>query len=1362
MLNFWLKLTLIAVYLIPTLPAYHLHGQELKSIAFEQLNSQNGLSNNIVTCIFQDSEGFIWVGTENGLNKFDGYNFKVYRHDPTNPNSISDNKIRCIYEDKSGSLWIGTYGGGINILPKGYDDFKHIFHNPDDPESLSFDEIISFFEDSEGEFWIGTDGGGINNYNWETGKFKVYKHQSGNLKTLSHNNVLSIGENDDGKIWVGTWSGLNLLDKNTGEVERFIANKDDRHTPENNNFWGIENMGNGEIWLGTSEHGGEIITKTSENNYLFRKMPFLPSANNNQRATFFHCENDSLLWIGSYSGLLAVNPISKKLVEHHQQANHKDSLQSNHISCFFKANDGIIWLGSNSGLFKIDPNNKQFNYLLQKHNPLEKIIHSLHRDETGNIWAGNPGGMIKLHESNLKSSGDFGAFFTLNSPIQEIAEINQQKFALASNTGMILYDTKNNSIISTTKSPEQLRHHWDLRSVLVDQNNEIWAGSVLGLNHYDSQGKLLKRYENDPENPESLVYSHHTSVLFKDSQGTFWVGTYGGGISKFDPDKGKFSLFSYKVNDPSSISNNFVETIFEDSKGNLWIGTHAGLNKWNEQDSSFQRYSISDGFSNDRIHGILEDDHGNLWLSTEGGIIKFNYRNNLVRNYDEEDGLLTTSFLPKSSLKLPNGEMLFGCGQGILHFHPDSIQDNPSVPKIAFTGFNIFNEPVPITEEGPLSKPLNQVKSITLNHNQSTFSFEYVALNYSNSKRNQYTYKLENFDKNWSKKDTEKKAKYTNIPPGEYKFRVKASNNDGIWNEEGIEIKIVVLPPFWKTKWAYFIYTLLLVLLLFISYKLTVRRERIKGELQMERLKHSQSEELHQLKLRFFTNISHEIRTPLTLILGPLENMLSSKNPLDEGAIKLIYKNAQKLKNLVNQLMDFRKLEAGKLKLSIQKGDLVMFIKNIHESFQWMALDKNIDFDFLANQPKIWGYFDGDKLDKVLTNLISNAFKFTANGGKISLQILISESHPDQVKIIVSDNGEGISEEKLNLIFKRFYQEDNGASRYQPGTGIGLSLSKELVKLHKGKLEVSSKKNEGTTFSILIPIGKSSYLSETILGREQPESKKTLPQNMGKKTQKSLQQHKVNGKHPQLLIAEDNEDIFQYISEEFKSAYEISWAKNGREGLELAQEKIPDLIISDIMMPEMDGIEFCSQVKTDKRTCHIPLILLTARSSQQHKLEGLENGADDYVVKPFNIQELKARVKNQITSRQALQQKFNQNHAFAQKQPGLNPIDQKLLDDLIKIVNKNLTNAQFGVEVLCKEVGISRPQLYRKLQALTGQSVNEFIRNIRLKKAAELLQQGQRVSDTAYDVGFNDLQYFSRCFRKKYGMPPKQFSLQGQ
>nr|MBX2841139.1 response regulator [Flammeovirgaceae bacterium] len=1359
--KFWLKLTVLSLSLIISLPKYSSFGQDLKTIAFEQLSSQNGLSNNNVICIFQDSEGFIWIGTENGLNKFDGYNFKIYRHDPNNPNSISDNKIRCIYEDKSGNLWIGTYGGGINILPKGYDNFKHIFHDPNNPESLSFDEIMIFFEDSDGELWVGTDGGGINKYNWETGKFKVYKHHAENPKTLSHNNVLSIGENEDGNIWVGTWSGLNLLDKNSGAVKQFIAKKNDAKTPENNNFWTVKNMGNGEIWLGTSDHGGEIIT-IKKSSSQFNKMPFLPTKVDGQRATFFHKENDTLAWVGSYSGLLVVNPVSKKQLYHFRLANHKDSLKSNIITCFHKANDGIIWLGSTSGVFKIDPNKKQFHYLLQQHQEQEKIILSLHQDKLGQIWAGNPRGIIKLPDSDLKNSGSYGDFYFLNTQVLGIEENKQQKFVLASNSGLIIFDKKNGKIISTSTLPNLASHQWDLRSIFIDETHTIWAGSILGLNQYDSLGKFLKRYENDPNDLKSLVYSHHTSALFKDSKGIFWVGTYGGGISKFDPVTESFTKFIYQVNDSTTLSNNFVETIYEDDDNNLWIGTHAGLNKWNVRTSTFTRYSISNGFSNDRISGIQEDDHGNLWLSTTGGIIKFNFRNNLVRNYDDEDGLLSTNFSPKSSIKLPNGEMLFGSYQGILHFHPDSIRDNPSSPKIAFTGFTIFNEPVPIAKKGPLEKPLNQVKSISLNHDQSTFSFEYVALNYSNSKRNQYTYKLENFDKKWSKNGTERKAKYTNIPPGEYVFKVKASNNDGIWNDEGISIKVNILPPVWKTKWAYFIYFILLGLILFGSYKLTVRRERIKGELKMERMKHSQTQELHQLKLRFFTNISHEIRTPLTLILGPLENMLSNKNQLDEGGLNLIYKNAKKLKNLVNQLMDFRKLEAGKLKLSIQKGNLVEFVKNIHESFSWMASDKNIQFNFSSEQPSIPGYFDADKLDKVLTNLLSNAFKFTGKGGKITIKIYLPEKDKDQAQIIVSDNGEGISPEKLNLIFKRFYQEDNGTSRYQAGTGIGLSLSKELVKLHKGKLEVTSEKDIGTTFSIQIPIGKSYYLSETLLEKENSTFNKENRKIQVDNPTKSNQKNKVSGKLPQLLIAEDNEDIFQYISDNFKTEYEITWAKNGQVGLEMAKEKIPDLIISDIMMPEMDGIELCSHIKTDKRTCHIPLILLTAKSSQQHRLEGLENGADDYVVKPFNVQELKARVKNQISSRKFLQQKFNKHLAFSTKEPGLNPIDQQLLDSLVKIVNQNLTNSQFGVEFLCKEVGISRPQLYRKLQALSGQSVNEFIRNIRLKKAAELLQKGHRVSDTAYDVGFNDLQYFSRCFRKKYGMPPKQFSLQGQ
>jgi signal transduction histidine kinase/DNA-binding response OmpR family regulator len=841
-----------------------------------------------------------------------------------------------------------------------------------------------------------------------------------------------------------------------------------------------------------------------------------------------------------------------------------------------------------------------------------------------------------------------------------------------------------------------------------------------------------------------------------------WIGT-GYGLDVLEKQTGRFVHYLNDIKDTTTISNNSILSILEDTRGLIWVGTHGGLNLFDKSTKTFRTFQEKDGLPSNSILTILEDNAHNLWMGTTNGLSKLTVEKDThgqykfsFRNYDESDGLQGKAFNENSAIRLSTGELMFGGSSGFNIFNPADISINQIRPKVLLTDFQVFNESVKIADERAGNKPvlaksITAIDQIILQHADNVFSLEFAALNFFHPEKSKYQFMLEGFNKNWLTTDaSQRKVTYTNLDPGEYTFKVRAANNDGVWNDTPATVKITVLPPFWKSNIAFVLYSIFIIGALLLARWLILTKERMNYRIQQERQEAQRMHELDMMKIRFFTNVSHEFRTPLTLILTPLERMLNEASDADQkNQFQLIYRNARRLLNLVNQLLDFRKMEVQEIKLNSSEGDIVKFIRELVYSFSDLSEKKNISFSFTSSVQSLETLFDQDKLEKILFNLLSNAFKFTPEGGSVSvLMNLKKEDGNAFIELKVSDTGIGIPPDKHEKIFERFFQNDLPRSMVNQGSGIGLSITKEFVKIHGGTINVESEPGKGSTFTVLLPIKeiKSHHEAEAVdmisLAEAEPVSEVSPDE-----------------KRPVLLLVEDNEDFRFYLKDNLKQQYAIIEASNGKQALQKALASIPDLIVSDVMMPEMNGIEFCKKVKADPHTSHIPVILLTARTAEEQKLEGFHSGANDYITKPFSFEILQSRIKNLIAQREVFQKMFVKHLDIKASDVAITSLDEKLITNAIKVVENQISNPDFSVEELARELGMSRVHLYKKLSSLTGKSPIEFIRTIRLQRAAQLLEKSQlTVSEVAYQVGFNNPKYFTKYFKDQFHVLPSVYA----
>lgn len=1365
----------------------------LENIKF--LPVEGSLSEGTVTSIVQDNKGVLWFGTRFGLNRYNGINFTVYEHEYDDSTSLSNSYINCLLEDKNHTLWIGT-ANGLNVYNRHDDSFKRFKSDINDERSLSHTIIHTIFEDSKNNIWIGTEKG-LNKYNPEDGTFTRYMHDPEDEKSLSHNSVRTIFEDSKGNIWLGTYGGgLNKYDPSNQNFAVYANVVGNTESLSSNYVRVSIKDSDGTIWIGTK--GGLNLLIEEHNGYKFKQFTHEIDNSNSLPHNIISAlgeDEQGNLWIGTENGGLSImSKQSRKFINYAHDPLNPTSLMHNSVWAIYRDNVGTMWLGIlNKGINKWDKFQSKFNHY--KANSSSSALSNSNvtcfsEDDEGNLWIGTDGGGLNyFNRKTNKYTYYFHDPLNKNSlgsnAVTALTEDSENNLWIGSWEGGLTFLDKATGKFRNYKhdplDPASISSD-NIFSLLEDRKGRLWIAAFEGgLDMFDKETQTFKHYYHNPFDSLSLC---HNKVfdLFEDSKGNIWIGTEGGGLTVMHFDNNDSISYSYYKHDPEnphSLGGDAIIHIMEDSDNNIWIGTFGGgLSRFFPERNSFKTYRKEQGLPNNVVHGILEDSLGNLWISTNDGISRFNIKEETFRNFSEADGLQAQEFTRGSALKTREGEFFFGGVNGFNSFFPGEIFDNPHIPPVYITDFMIYGKRVkPGHGNSPLKRHISDTRKIILNYNQNVFSFEVSALNYTQAAENNYAYKLEGYDKDWQYIGTRRNIYYTKVPQGKYLLKVKGSNNDNKWNEAGLSVEIVILPPWYATWWAYSLYAIVGIVLFVLYRNNLIHKERLKSDLKLEHMEVAKMHEVDQLKTSFFANISHEFRTPLTLILGPLKAMQAGRFEGDlKSQLKMMIRNGERLLLLINQLLDLTKLEEGKMKLKTSEHDAVGFVYPIFESFELMAKNKQIIINFEASQKEIKAHFDADKMEKILFNLLSNAVKFTKNNGNINVslsttsddgQIPKGTNGPKQYLLIrISDNGIGISPEDIKSIFNRFYQAGSFSKNEMKGTGIGLSLTKELVELHKGTIVVNSTEGLGTEFLVYLPLGTDHLNKDEIVLTPHVSalSDKSLNdfdglvdtvENISK-----LREVKPRRDLPRVLIVEDSNDLRNYLCNQLKDDYQLFQAKEGLEGWNLAVKVLPELIISDIMMPGINGFELCKRLKENEKTGHIPVILLTAKVSAENQKEGLKSGADYYMTKPFDAEYMRLTIANIFASRTKLEDNIESSKILlAPKKVNLASSDEKFLRLALQCIEDNMSNPEFGVEAFGEAMGVSRMQLYRKLKSLTGLSANEFIKSMRLKRASQLLESGElNISEVTYEVGFNDLKHFRACFKKEFGVNPSQFS----
>ena len=1174
---------------------------------------------------------------------------------------------------------------------------------------------------SENELWIGTPFIGLFRFNFETGEFKHFATNPRISGPISANQINTAIRDQNGNLWFGTQSGLNRYNPDKNSFDHYFTDPSNRWG-NLNKIYKMKDDADGNIWTQSDLDNGGVSCFNKKNkkftHYSKGLELFLSSS--------ITVDRSGIVWVGNrFRGLHKLNPDALKFSAFSIRKNGRDVLKGKHIIAVYEDQSGELWVGGGlDGLYRYNrKTGKSTVYRADPNHPDSIIfywVRDILQDKKGIFWIGDFGGLNQFDHKTGR--------------INRIEADPTMYLGLLRMTG--IYEDINGILWLVTRNGYLAQFN--------PNTNEIEFYSVFGNSDIDRHMEFVD--------------------LIEDPGGFLWIATANWGLLKFDLNQKKLSIVEEieKVN---------ITSLHLDNDGILWCGTNGqGLIRYDPKTDTKIILRKKDGLLSNGIMGLEQDNSGNLWISSQKGLSRYNPRSGVFKHYFKEDGFLTNEFSYRAHFRCKNGEMIFGSTHGVVTFHPDSIRDSDFITPILLTDFKIHNKPVGIGENLPLKKHISVSDEIALSYDQNDISITFAALDFSHPQRNQYSFMLENFEEQWRSPGKERTAYYTNLDPGEYVFRVKGSNSDGVWNEEGASLTIIISPPFWATWWAYSLYVLFGLVLLHSLRRYELNRTQLKNQVKLEEVKLKEREETDRLKSRFFANISHEFRTPLTLILGPSEHIIT-ESP-SENAVKhagTIKRSAKRLLELINQLLDLSKLEAGKLDLKASKGNIVSFIKGITMSFESVAEGKDITLKVIPLKENIELYFDKEKMTKIMTNLLSNALKFTPEGGGINVNVMTTSQvtspldkdgrQGGAVEIKVRDTGVGIKEEELPKLFDRFYQVDSSQTREHEGTGIGLALTKELIELHQGTISVDSKVGEWTEFTIELPLGRAHLTDDEIVETEEPiKDEITIDKEdfIPSVVEKADNTEVIGEDKNILLIVEDNADVREYIKDSLCDDFHIEEALNGEQGVRKAEKIIPDLIISDIMMPKMDGNELTRILKNDERTSHIPIILLTAKSEQQSKLEGLETGADDYLTKPFDTKELQIRIKNLISIRKKLQEKFSKED-FLTKPSGekINSIDERFLTKVIKVIENHMSEEEFSIEECGSEVGMSRTHLYKKIKALIGKSPSQYVRTVRLNRAKKMVEEGKgNISEIAYSVGFSSPAYFSRCFKEEFGYPP--------
>lgn len=1327
-----------------------------ESMSFRHLNSRQGLSQNCVTAVEQDQDGFMWFGTLNGLNRYDGYQMQVFSAGEDSLRELPDDLIQAIYrDDPSRSMWIGT-PSGLSSFNLSTERFTH--YSPKNERNGRVSDIRTVIRDSRGRIWTGGNEG-IFYFDSTLQAFTQFPSPEGIWEGFD---VHDLYETTAGELWIGTERGLYILEADSG-------NRLSYRTPDQNPFLKelegspirlIEEDETGAMWIGIYQQG--LVTASPDGEFIRIRSDGPPDhslSDDDVRALTIGPEGK--IWIGCFSGLNILDPATGMIQTYKQLPGEERSLGGGSVRSVFFDSRGSAWIGTYyDGVSYFNSEAYRFTH----HFPVlggmglnHPVVSSFWEDEEKNLWIGTEGGGITFWN---RSENEF------------------QHFDGTATNGNGLSGQNVKSLLGTGDS--------------------LWIGTwASGLNLLNLRTGQWKVFHQSDAEGEGLTSENVYHILSR--KGQLWISTFGGGVNVLDLSTGKWKYFLNQPGDSTSLIDNRTRSLLIDSDEQIWVGTSAGVSRAKLAENSLvfttflhgyticsltesrdqliwagtldqgvivmdtkgtivRRFSEEEGLPGNTVFGLLEDEKGTIWLSTDKGLAKIDRRDHSVIAYHPSDDLYNLEYNFDAAFQCASGEILFGGKTGFTSFYPSQIRTNTFVPPLVFTSLTVGGERVyPGDDHDLLETTINETEELVFPYNAANFSIGFSALDYLNPVNNQYQYKLEGLESQWRHVQGQAEASYILQRSGDYLFRVKGGNTDGIWNNKERLIRITVLPPPWRTSWAYSIYACLAILFLGAGYW----GLRIRHRLQIEKLTKSQQEELYQAKLRFYTNVTHEFRTPLTLILGPVEELLK-KAEGTEGERKLtaVRQNTKRLLRLVNQLLNFRSLETDHIEMEVASGNIVKFLREICLSFQEQARMSGIQFQFIAEEDEIELWYDRDKLEKVFYNLLSNAFKFTPSDGRIEFKVVQEE---DQVRIRVTDTGPGIPGELKNKIFERYFKHDQEASSLQEGTGIGLSLSRQLVQMHGGEIRLVDGARSGASLEVLLPAGNN-HFDPDVLATDFQDSEAFSGYEQKAKAEPELEEIVLFGEQglqkqaQTILIVEDNHEVREYIAGIFNPHFRLLLAKNGKEGLPSAIANSPDLIISDVMMPEMDGITLCSKLKTTLETSHIPVILLTARTGQIFRVEGLETGADAYLTKPFSPYELQLKVRNLIESRKKIRERFHSVLTLEPKEITLTSKDEDFLTRALAIVETNIDNPEFTAETFAYEIGVSRAMLFTKLKGIAAQTPNNFVKNIRLKRSVQLLEKSDLgVAEIAYQVGFRDARYFSKCFQKEYGRTPSSY-----
>lgn len=1304
---------------------YQASGQQIR---FHNYSVAEGLPSSTVRAIAQDDQGYLWFGTKNGISRFDGYQFRNFQYKKNDSASLGNNFIHCITRTDSIHLWIGTengvyildlekeqfshfgsakeksvfdimrdkdgmiwYTSRLNGLYR-YDPVKKALHNFKAGNSgLSSDQVTRMAQDDDGNIWIGTYGNGIDIYNPATGSFtNLHSGTSG----LSNDFINVIYKGTDGVMWVGTMNGG--LCKWQPRQRTFRVYRNDRSGASINDdiVRALCQVSPGKIYVGT-EKGLNVLDIATDKFTVYTNQGNDPFSISDNAIYSLFPDKAGTMWVGTFFGGASYFNEKGAAFELYYPTGEQHALSGRAVSCFLEDGPGKLWVGTEDGGLQyfntLTHTFQQYPFLPGQQKLSYHNIHTLLRDKDGNIWIGLFAGGVNV---------------------------------LDPKTGKVAYFRHQPGNIHSLNSD-------NVFCIYQDRDSRIWIGTDKGLDMYDSGRREFTRVLQEGVS-NTIIYD-----IYEDGQKTLWFATYNDGLICYNKKTEQWD----KV---SADGMSKLTCLYDDDQGNLWIGSDGGgLHRYNFKTKQVEPYNDKAGINANVVYGICQDDAGQIWITTNDGIYSIDPAKGKARHFTPQDNLQSRQFNYRAFYKMADGKLFAGGIKGFNAFYPEKVSTATDKIRVSFTNFQLFNKQVPLTANAPLQQQINYTSKLILQHDQSVISFEFAALNFSAPEKLSYAYKMEGFDPDWNYVGDQRKATYTNLSPGAYTFRVKATAEKSNWDVPESTMRLIIRPPFYNTTLAYIIFTLLALGIAYAIYRYSSAYIRKQHQIRMERLKNKEEQEFYARKIEFFTVMAHEIRTPLSLIIAPLEKLLSMNKwqHEEQAQLAIMDENAERLMDLVNQLLDFRRIESDAYEIRKEEVEIISLVQSIYSRFSSLPYQKDIAFTMSTRVSRLSLQADPEVLNKILSNLLINAFKFAKNKVNITVFDTAGTDGEDQCLCIsVEDDGIGIPAADMDNIFKQFFTTAREHQEYRNmgGTGIGLALASSLAEKHGGKLLVESREGEKTVFTLELPLAAQQQVRQEL----------------------HFEEGIIDEEKPLILVVEDDVSIQSFLAGSFhENGYNVVTAASGKAAMQLIEAHSIDLVISDIMMAGMDGLELCHQVKTNIAYSHIPFILLTAKGNSESELKGIEAGADAYMMKPFKWKHIVAVVKNLIASREKLRLKYSEQPNSDVSVLATNSRDKAFMEKVVSIIEARIIDPQLSVEELSRDMAMSRSNLHKKLKSLSGYVPNELIKLVRLKHAARLLQAGEHtVTEVAYMTGFSSPSYFSKCFLQQFKVTPKEYA----